>query len=239
MRIAIISDIHANLKALEAVLIQIKKLCVDEIVCLGDIVGFGTTPNECVELIKENVKTSLIGDIDWAILGKVNLAYLNTIIKEAVFSAQRRISDETEAFLKKLPFKYITHNCTFVHSAPFEPQSWTYILNKIDAQFQFNKMETQLCFVGNTHIQVIFRKKEKQITLHNKPTIQIEENAKYIINVGAVSQPGSSESRASFGMIDLKKKIFEFHKTEYDNTSKHIQIETFRNNNHLTERYGY
>ena len=94
MRIAIISDIHSNLIALESVVHEIEQLWVDKIVCLGDVVGYGPAPNECVDLIKQKVDVCLMGNHDWAVLGKENLAYFNTFAREAVLWSQTHISEE-------------------------------------------------------------------------------------------------------------------------------------------------
>jgi predicted phosphodiesterase len=239
MRIAIISDIHSNLIALQAVLHEIEQLWVDKIICLGDVVGYGPAPNECVNLIKEKVDVCLMGNHDWAVLGKENLAYFNTFAREAVLWSQKQISEETNTFLKDLKFDHQIENCMFVHSAPFEPQAWTYVLNKNDAQIQFEHLQTQLCFVGHTHVAGIFCKKDEIVNFVIEDSIKIEDDTKYIINVGSVGQPRDFDPRASFGIIDTENKFFEFRRIIYDIESTQFTMEKVGLPQYLIDRLAY
>lgn len=239
MRIAIISDIHSNLIALEAVFHEIEQLWIDKIICLGDVVGYGPAPNQCVNLIKEKVDICLMGNHDWAVLGRENLAYFNTFAREAVLWSQKQINNETEAYLRNLEFEYREENCTFVHSAPFEPQAWTYVLNKNDAQIQFNYLHTQICFVGHTHVAGIFSKKNKIVNFVIEESIKIEDDTRYIINVGSVGQPRDFDPRASFGIIDTENKFFEFRRIIYDIESTQFTMEKFGLPQYLIDRLAY
>lgn len=239
MRIAIISDIHSNLFALQAVLADIDHHQADKIICLGDVVGYGPSPNECTELIKERADICLMGNHDWAVLGNEDLAYFNSFAREAVLWTQARMSPEAKEFLKMLPFIVVEDECTYVHSAPFEPQAWTYVLNRNDAIFQFSVMQTQLCFVGHTHVAGIFREKNDSYDFLIEDGIQIDDQSKYIINVGSVGQPRDYDARASYGIYDGERKSFEFHRIPYDIESTQIRMQEERLPAYLVDRLSY
>lgn len=239
MRIAVISDIHSNLLALEAVIHEIEQLWVDKIICLGDIVGYGPAPNECVNLIRQKAEICLMGNHDWAVLGRENLAYFNTFAREAVLWSQKHISSATEVYLRQLEFEHKEENCTFVHSAPFEPHAWTYVLNKNDAQFQFDFLQTQICFVGHTHVAGIFSKRSEIVNFNIEESINLEDDAKYIINVGSVGQPRDFDPRASFGIIDTEDKFFEFRRVIYDIESTQFTMEKVGLPQYLIDRLAY
>ena len=239
MRIAIISDIHSNIIALQAVMADIKTRSVGKIVCLGDIVGYGPAPNECVETIKQNADICLMGNHDWAVLGKEDLAYFNSFAREAVIWSQKQLSQESENFLRALPFFKVEGECTYVHSSPFEPQTWTYIINKNDAQFQFEHLKTQLCFVGHTHVAGIFQKTDQKFNFLIDEKISIGEGEKLIINVGSIGQPRDFDDRSSYGILDLENKTFEFHRVMYDIKSTQSSMEKFGLPKYLITRLSY
>ena len=239
MRIAIVSDIHSNIAALQSVMADLDARSVDKIVCLGDIVGYGPAPNECVELIRFKADFCLMGNHDWAVLGKEDLAYFNSFAREAVIWSQKQLKEDCANFLKSLAFINIKGECTYVHSSPFEPQTWTYIINKNDAQFEFEHFQTQLCFVGHTHVAGIFLKKGQTIIFQMEDKIHFKEDEKLIINVGSVGQPRDFDSRASYGILDLKNRWFEFHRVTYDIESTQLSMEKFGLPKYLIERLSY
>ncbi len=239
MRVAIVSDIHSNIAALQAVIADINTRGVDKIVCLGDIVGYGPAPNECVEIIRQKADICLMGNHDWAVLGEEDLAYFNSFARQAVMWNQEQLTGDSENFLRALPFIKVEGECTFVHSSPFEPQTWTYIINKNDAQFEFEHFQTQLCFVGHTHVAGIFLKKDQKIIFHMDDKMYLKEDEKLIINVGSVGQPRDFDSRSSYGILDLKNRLFEFHRITYDIESTQLSMEKFGLPKYLIDRLSY
>jgi predicted phosphodiesterase len=241
MRIAIISDIHSNFIALQAVIADIDQNedKIDKIVCLGDVIGYGPAPNECVHLIKERSSFCLMGNHDHAIIGKENLAYFNPFAKEAVLWSQKQLSEETIEFLEHLPFEKVENHCTYVHSSPLEPKEWTYVLSKNDAHIQFQYLSTQLCFIGHTHVAGIFRQKNNSINYLLERKINIKEDEKYIINVGSVGQPRDFDPRSSYGILDLQKQLVEYRRIPYDIETTQVNMEKFGLPQYLIDRLSY
>ena len=241
MRIAIISDIHSNLIALQAVIADIDKNenKIDKIICLGDVVGYGPAPNECVHLVKERASFCLMGNHDHAIIGKEDLAYFNPFAKEAVLWSQKQLTEETIHFLEHLEFKKIESDCTYVHSSPLDPKEWTYVLNKNDAHYQFQHLTSQLCFIGHTHVAGIFRQKSYSINFLLEEKIKIEDDEKYIINVGSVGQPRDFDPRSSYGILDLEKQSFEYRRIPYDIESTQVNMEKFGLPQYLIDRLSF
>ena len=156
MKIAIISDVHGNLEALTVVLKYIKENSIDEVYCLGDSVGYGPNPNECIELISKNCKETVIGNHDHAALGLTSTAYFNDFAKMSTYWTSNNLSQESKDFLLSLEFRYETDNFVMVHSTPSDPVKWNYILSELDAQNEFNFFDQKVCFIGHSHFPIVF-----------------------------------------------------------------------------------
>src|SRR3990172_12337150 len=155
MKYAIISDIHGNLEALESVLDDIERRKVDSILCLGDIIGYGPNPNECVELIKSKAKIILAGNHDYAPLGKIDISYFNPWARSAIEWTRGELSEESVEFLLSLPLKAEIDGFTIVHATPYHPQEWNYIITIGDAIKNFPEFKNQICFIGHSHVPMI------------------------------------------------------------------------------------
>lgn len=222
MRYAIISDIHSNLEALQAVLKTIEQEKIDKIVCLGDIVGYGPYPNECIELIQQNCEIILTGNHDFACIENSELFYFNQHAAKAVEWTVTVLSNENLQYLANLPLVGKIENYHLVHSSPFEPQSWDYILSLDDAEYNFSKFnkDDQICFIGHSHHPIIYFEYFENRTLKynfkriNK--IELEANKRYIINVGSVGQPRDENPDAAFGIIDTDNQVYELKRVSYD-----------------------
>ena len=152
MRFGLISDIHGNLEALEAVLKELDTLAVDEILCLGDIIGYGPDPEQCVQRVREHAKIILAGNHDYAPIGLVDTTYFNPYAKKAVAWTGERLSQDVREFLKQRPLKIDVDDFTIVHATPAEPDAWEYILSVDDAIANFPHFQTQVCFIGHSHV---------------------------------------------------------------------------------------
>jgi len=217
MVFAIFSDIHGNLEALKTVLEDIEKQNVDKVICLGDVVGYGPFPGECVELVRKTADICLMGNHDYAAIGKEPLEYFNSYAREAILWTRKRLSAGHLQYLKSLPFVHIDGDITFVHSSPHRPEDWTYIITPRDAYPQFEYLQTRYCFIGHSHVALGFarRNKDMRVLLEDIQHLNDAES-KYILNVGAVGQPRDQDPRASYGIFDAEEKRFEFRRLEYD-----------------------
>jgi predicted phosphodiesterase len=186
MKILVMSDIHANINALETVLQDAGK--VDRVWCLGDLVGYGPDPNECIQKIR-SLKNCicLMGNHDSAVLGNMDMEAFNRDARLSVEWNQRVIKPENLSFLKKLPEKHIEVDVTLAHGSPRNPV-WEYILDWQVAMNNLDFFETSFCFVGHTHIPVIFQLTEEELGSQ----LQI------LSPIGPVELTGNSESRFSW-----------------------------------------
>lgn len=214
--ILVISDIHANLTALRAVLEAAGD--VDATWCLGDLVGYGPDPNECIELVRsiENL-SCLIGNHDAAVIGSIDTIFFN---REARLSAQwvkSKISKENALFLQNLPERIIIGDATLVHGSPRNPV-WEYLLDAQAAAINFSYFKTQLCFVGHTHVPVVYAIEEQgdetMKKLDHNEMIPLKQ--RLILNPGSVGQPRDRDKRASYAIYNPEQKTWEAYRVAYD-----------------------
>jgi diadenosine tetraphosphatase ApaH/serine/threonine PP2A family protein phosphatase len=212
----IVSDIHANLTALEAVLADAPGF--DEIWCLGDLVGYGPDPNECVERIQDFPHISLAGNHDWAALGRLDLDTFNTDARVANAWAQAELKPAVREYLSELPTHVEKDGFYLAHASPREPV-WEYILDANVAYANLSYFDTPTCLVGHTHIPVIFGLNEEQdrcdTLLPPFPDPLKIGGYRLIINPGSVGQPRDGDSRASYAMLDVENNIWEYRRVAY------------------------
>ena len=217
MRYGLISDIHGNLEALQAVYLEIDRLDVDDVLCLGDVIGYGPDPEKCIELVRERASVILAGNHDHAPIGLVDVTYFNSYAKQAVEWTTAQISQETRDFLESCPLIHEFERFTIVHSTPSNPSAWEYILSIDDAVENFPYIDNRCCFIGHSHVPVIISKSSnEQIQVQRLNKIVFQEDAKYIVNVGSVGQPRDLDPRAAFATFDDETYQYELHRVRYD-----------------------
>lgn len=213
MKIALIADIHSNLAALQTALEKIAELQVDRILCLGDVVGYGPRPNECVDLVKEKCHLSLMGNHDHAVLGLTDPFYFNQYAKDAVDWTRRVLSVSNRQFLSQMPFMHVENGLLFVHSTPTEPEEWHYVLSEYEARLYMEQMKQRICFNGHSHVPVVFTDSGERIYAQE---IELEpEKEKYIINVGSVGQPRDGDPRLCFAVYNSDNHLLQYYRLEY------------------------
>jgi len=211
-QIAIISDIHSNLEALETALTYLRARQIKEIYCLGDIVGYGPNPNECISLIKRNCKIALMGNHDFAAIGLANTDYFNEFARKATYWTIDQLTEENLAYLKKLPFTFQTSEYFLVHAAPANPVSWHYILSKEDAAYELDSFPQPVCFVGHSHVPVVFSAKGA----FRENTFYLQPNQRYIVNVGSLGQPRDGNPDLSLCLYVTETNHIEYVRLKYD-----------------------
>lgn len=218
MRVLIISDIHANLTAFETVL-EDAKGDWDYVWCLGDVVGYGPDPNECVDLLKTLPHLCLAGNHDWAALGRLDVRTFNPDARRAVQWTQDTLTEENTAYLEALPVAFVIGSYTLVHASPREPV-WEYILEPLVAALNFPHFETPYCLVGHTHQPVVYEQISDNGDTEAYPPIYKEPRAlnghRVIINPGSVGQPRDANPDAAYAILDVDKNIFEHRRIPYD-----------------------
>ncbi|MBU0671659.1 MAG: metallophosphatase family protein [Candidatus Margulisbacteria bacterium] len=217
MLYGIISDIHGNLEALDVVLNKLSR--VDKLVCLGDIVGYGPNPNECVEKIRELKMPCVLGNHEAVGIGKTDSTWFNSNARAAIQWTQRVIFQDNLDYLRDLPLRLEEDGFEMVHGSLRNPIE-EYITSIADALPTFKKMVKPICFVGHSHIPLyIALKKDGNYVggdLSDGEEILTDEYEKVIINVGAVGQPRDKDPRASFGIYDSKTRLFSLHRVVYN-----------------------
>jgi diadenosine tetraphosphatase ApaH/serine/threonine PP2A family protein phosphatase len=212
----VISDIHANLAALEAVLDDAPDF--DELWCLGDLVGYGPKPNECIERIRGFPHTSLAGNHDWAALGKLSLSSFNAIARVANEWTQGELTASSRNYLNGLSPSLQRGDFTLAHGSPREPV-WEYIMDASTAYRNFEYFSTPVCLVGHTHVPVLFTLDEEHdradVLLPPLPEPVELGPERVIVNPGSVGQPRDGDPRASYAFLDTDEMTWEFHRGSY------------------------
>ena len=216
MRYAIISDIHSNLDALEQVMDDIKKQKVDRHLCLGDIIGYGAQPRECIQAVRDLDCLTIAGNHDWAALGKTNIDYFNTYAKEATLWTREQLSEDDIAYLDSLPLvEHLPENFTLVHGTLYNPELFDYIQTSYDAYLSLQALDGKVCFLGHSHVPITFFQGEMiSYTLH--PEITLEDGVRALVNIGSIGQPRDDNPRASFAIYDTEERKIRIHRVEYD-----------------------
>jgi predicted phosphodiesterase len=216
MRVLVISDIHANLTAFEAVLADAQGEW-DIIWCLGDLIGYGPNPNECVTLLREHEHISLSGNHDWAVLGKLDINTFNREARTAIEWTRKTITAETSDYLNELPPSMVQGEFTLAHASPRQPV-WEYILDPYTAGINFEFFDTPYCLVGHTHVPVWFEEEDIHTITPRIPNYvnQMQLNhIRLIINPGSVGQPRDSDPRAAYALLDTEKKTWTYRRAYY------------------------
>ena len=217
MKTLLLSDIHANLTALEAVLADAGH--VEAVWCLGDLVGYGPDPNECVERVAAlpNLRC-VMGNHDAAALRQIEVDAFNPEARAALLWTQQRLSAANLTFLESLPEMIEVDQITLVHGSPRQPV-WEYLLDTRTATINFDYFETLYCFVGHTHLPVIYYLPDDQRMAHlivPENTTQVSLAPRAIINPGSVGQPRDRDPRAAYALLDMEDYTWEWHRVAYD-----------------------
>jgi predicted phosphodiesterase len=217
MRALVISDIHSNIIALETVFKHAGK--VDAVWCLGDIVGYGPNPNECVQLLKEQPNlVCLLGNHDAAAISMVSVQTFNLEARQAVEWTQEVLTEESVAFLQDRPASVEVENVTLAHGSPRRPV-FEYLLDTRSATENFDFFNTDYCFVGHSHLPVNFhlREDDYMARLSIPPIGQILKlYPRAILNPGSVGQPRDRDPRAAYAIYDSKAQNWAYNRIEYD-----------------------
>ncbi|MBI3734385.1 MAG: metallophosphoesterase family protein [Chloroflexi bacterium] len=220
MRIGIISDIHSNVVALERALEAMGT--VDALWCLGDVVGYGPNPNECVALLlaQPSLQICLTGNHDAAALERVSWKGFNAHARRAIQWTHDQLNRHSLDFLSERPDKLQPDgDFTLAHASPRDPV-WEYITSPAIARANFEHFNTPLCLVGHSHVPAIYTRREDgrvngQTAAPGLPLVVADKDRR-IINPGSVGQPRDGDPRAAFAIWDSDQRRFDFHRVAYD-----------------------
>lgn len=218
MKYLVFSDVHGNLEALEAVLARGRIEVVDFHLCLGDIVGYGANPNECVDTIRELETCACIkGNHDAAVNDPRERAFFHEVALEGVQFAERNLSEENKRFIDNLPYSYSSDGLFIgIHASPFNPEEWEYVLDQGGAKRAFGSMTQRIAFIGHSHAPVIFSDDGRAERFLPGGAVRIRDNIRYIVNVGSVGQPRDGIPDACCVVFDDQAATIELLRVDYD-----------------------
>jgi predicted phosphodiesterase len=214
--IALISDIHGNLEALSSVLQDIQRMRIKQIVCLGDIVGYGPDPDQCINVIRENKIITLKGNHDAYVNSDEGLGNANKMAIESILWTRKRLSIVHKQWLLNLPLILSFEGFSTVHSTLREPDKWNYILQPSQATTSFQLMVEPILFIGHSHSPTVFLEHDGIISQIQTKAFKIEEGSKYIVNVGSVGQPRDGQYLATYVVYDKSERNIEVRRVTYN-----------------------
>jgi predicted phosphodiesterase len=215
MRYAIIADIHGNLEAFQVVLADIKTQNIQQIVCLGDVVGYNANPKECLDMVRAMNIPVVKGNHDEYCSGEDQLEGFNPHAAEAVIWTRNQLTAEDRQWLRDLKYTRMVANFTIVHATLDAPQRWGYVFDKLAAAASFPYQNTAVCFFGHTHVPVAFMR-DTAVRGGTYSKFKIDPAKKYFINVGAVGQPRDNNPKAGYVVYDLDAGTIELRRLDYD-----------------------
>lgn len=225
MRILVISDIHANLTALDAVLEDAGS--VDSVWCLGDLVGYGPDPNEVIDRIASlPYSVCILGNHDAAALGQIDLDSFNQEAKQTTLWNQETLTRDSKLYLTSLRKKTVRHGFTLTHGSP-RNSIWEYVLDVESAADNLDYFATPFCLLGHTHIPVIYHTnngKSSLYAMNSDNPLSTKLTGRAILNPGSVGQPRDADPRASYAILDLRDKTWDLRRIPYDIASVQQRI---------------
>jgi diadenosine tetraphosphatase ApaH/serine/threonine PP2A family protein phosphatase len=242
MRFAIVADIHSNLAALTAVLDDVElRGGVDEVWSLGDVVGYGPDPHQCLELLRRYNHVGVAGNHDWAAIGKVDTSDFNPDAAAACHWTAHQLSPEDIGYLESLPLVVQRDDFTLVHGSPRDP-IWEYLLAIGSARQNFAYFQSQFCLAGHSHVPLVFELEETGecifIEFPAEGVLALAEK-RLIINPGGVGQPRDGDPRASYAIFDNEAMSITHYRIPYDISATQTRMVANGLPRRLTERLSY
>lgn len=218
MRIGIFSDTHANIEALTAVLDAYEVERIDKFVCLGDTVGYGASPNECCDRIRNLVAFTILGNHDAAVAGRMDYSYYYDAARQALDLHASQLSADNMEWLRSLPYEVRQDDLLFCHGSPVNVEEFEYIFSTDQAaacQPIWESLGT-VTFIGHSHLCKAFALTRDEVFEVVSPTFEVRPDHKYVVSVGSVGQPRDYDPRASYTVYDAAAQTFEFRRVGYD-----------------------
>ncbi len=217
MKYGFFSDVHANLEALKACIIDFRSEKLDKVFFLGDAVGYGPYPDECVKLINEVAAVKLMGNHDYAALGLMETDFFNQYAAESMGWTKSSITRKTVEIMSNFQLQYEFDNALLVHASPKEPELWHYILDMEDARESFDYFKNQICLLGHTHRPFIVSKDSANEAILSKQMEEVlAKDVRYLVNIGSVGQPRDGDPRSCYLIYDETKSIIRHKRVSYN-----------------------
>jgi predicted phosphodiesterase len=237
MRFLVLSDVHGNLDALERVLEEADRLRPDIIVSLGDVVGYGANPNECISLIQERATIRIGGNHDVAAAGIIGTDTFNSTAQRSIEWTSQMIRPRYRDTLSEYDTVRRFGECIFAHASPLSPMEWQYVYTISQANAIFEKITEKYIFIGHTHVPAIIEHSAARGSNVLSGTFaRIAEESRYLINAGSIGQPRDGIAAASFVLLDAKKGTISIRRIPYDIRSAQEKIRNVGLPESLAER---
>ncbi|MGV1048619.1 MAG: metallophosphoesterase family protein [Solirubrobacterales bacterium] len=222
MRVAVLSDVHSNLPALEAVLGAVEESGADQLWCLGDLVGYGADPDACTTLVRERSEVCLVGNHDLAVLGEIDASSFSETAKAAVEWTQAVAGEETLDFLRGLGPELDHDGFGLFHASPRDPV-WEYVLSIDQAEAGLDAQRQRIGLIGHSHVSLFFTRPEGRprpgyahgAQAGDGALVDVEDGA-WLINPGSVGQPRDGDPRAAWLELDTDEWTARYHRVPYD-----------------------
>ncbi len=220
MRIGVFSDVHANYEALSAVVEALRREKLDVQYCLGDVVGYGASPNECADIVRRVAKVTILGNHDAAVAGRMDYSYYYEAARRALDLHASTLTHENMQWLKSLPYKHDVEGTgvTLCHGSPVRIEEFDYIFAPEQARECLPYFDdlSHLTLIGHSHLCKVFEFTEDEVDELPSRKFTLRPDRKYIVSVGSTGQPRDYDNRASYVVYDTSTKVFEFKRVEYD-----------------------
>ena len=238
MKYAIIADIHGNLEALQVVLEDIRVQRADQIVCLGDVVGYNANPKECLQIVRDLNLPCVKGNHDEYCSSEDHLEGFNPHAADAVHWTRNQLNAEEKQWLRDLKYSRMVDNFTIVHATLDATDRWGYVFDKLAAAASFPYQNTQVCFFGHTHVPVAFMR-DTVVRGGTYSKFKVDASKKYFINVGAVGQPRDNNPKCAYVIYDTTAATIEIRRLDYDIAAAQKKILAAGLPERLAERLAY
>jgi diadenosine tetraphosphatase ApaH/serine/threonine PP2A family protein phosphatase len=238
MRILVVADIHANLSAFKAVIEEAERGgAIDRIWCLGDVVGYGAEPAECIDLLNSYPNDTIAGNHDLAAAGIIGIEDFNPLAAAAITWTKTQLSETQEAWLRGLPQTHVEHGFTLVHGSLRDPV-WDYLLSPSLAEVNFRRQDTPYCLVGHSHMPIAFRDVEGPIegVVLGDGTVFELDGSNFVANPGGLGQPRDGDRRSCFAVLDTDAARIQFRRVEYDVEAAQAKMREAHLPPHLIDR---
>jgi diadenosine tetraphosphatase ApaH/serine/threonine PP2A family protein phosphatase len=220
MRLGIFSDVHANIEALSAVMDAYGSESIDQYYCIGDVVGYGASPNECCDLIRTMAKITILGNHDAAVAGRMDYSYYYEAARHALDMHASVLTEENMAWLKSLPYKHELNDIGMhlCHGSPLRLEEFEYIFAPEQARECLSMWDelADLTLIGHSHLCKVFALRPGEVEELPPKRFSLRDGYKYIVSVGSVGQPRDYDNRASYTIYDSEARTFEFKRVAYD-----------------------
>jgi len=241
LRVAVISDIHSNRQALDAVFAAVDEADVEQIWCLGDMVGYGADPDACTALVRERCSTCLVGNHDLAVLGALDIRTFSEAAAAAVEWTRENAGAATLEFLGELAPAASQQGVGLFHASPRDP-IWEYVLSGLTAELCFDSTDFRVSFIGHSHVALSFHRPEgfpaTGSTQREGTELDLTQG-EWLINPGSTGQPRDGDSRAAWLMLDTERRQCTYMRAEYDIAGAQAAIRAARLPDSLAERLQY